>query len=75
MLRSFSPWYDFMLGEVTPLCLVRACEDTQGIFRGGIILEKVNFVDPTTMELLAFIVFEDHVGRLTWYLFYFYMSI
>jgi hypothetical protein len=40
---------------------------TQGVFRGVIMLEKVNVVDPIILCFVIFIIFEDPMGRLTWY--------
>ena len=48
-----------------------------GAFGGGgyIMLEKVNMMDPTMMYFSNIHYFENPMGRLTSYLFFFYMGI
>ena len=36
---------------------------TQGVFRRGIILGKVNIVEPTIMYFITFIVFDKPMGK------------
>jgi hypothetical protein len=48
---------------------------TQGVFRGVIMLEKVNVVDPIILCFVIFIIFEDPMGRLNLQLFFFYIGI
>ena len=51
------------------------CENTCA-FRGHVILEKVNIVDLIIiLFFITSVMFEDPTGRLTWYFFFFYMSV
>jgi hypothetical protein len=64
-----------MGGGVTPFYLVETRENTMCFEEGLIILERDNIMTLLLCNFLTFISFEGPMGMLTWYLFFFYMSL